>query len=252
MLLAKKLCHVSYDGTNYHGFSISIGKITIQQIIEETLARIICNPGVSSHIDFSSRTDAGVHAFDQLITFYVPEYFESNKLQLILNQRLPSDIRIQSLSDVEDSFNLRDKIKAKVYQYTISNEVINPFKNRYVWTMFKLPDLSLLNCFLKTMVGEHDFSVLAKESYRYSSTLCQINKIECFQTSLSEICIQIQGDRFLYNMVRRMVGFAVHLTIKNKPLFNTFEELVVKYKSQTNMRAPSCGLVLLKVILDAY
>jgi tRNA pseudouridine38-40 synthase len=249
MQLIKKISHISYDGSEYRGFSISIGKKTIQQRIEETLSKIFDDPSIPSHIEFCSRTDAGVHAIDQLITFFVPNYFDNYKLLLILNQRLPCDIRIQSISSVNDSYNLRDKIKSKVYQYIISNDKKNPFINRYAWTISRLPDFKQLNLFLKVMEGKHDFSLLAKECKRYSTTICEIFKIVTYQKSISELIIEIEGDRFLYNMVRRIIGFTVFLTLKQKTVPSTFEELIDQYQSQTNMRAPACGLFLYKVIL---
>ena len=123
----KRIAHVSYDGTDYHGFSISPGKSTIQETIEEVLSKIIDDTSGSSHIDFTSRTDRGVHAMDQVITFFMPDFFDDQKLLFILNQRLPSDIRFQQLSTVPDSYLLRDKILTKLYRYTLSNDCKNPF-----------------------------------------------------------------------------------------------------------------------------
>jgi tRNA pseudouridine38-40 synthase len=250
MPLVKRLGHVAYDGTDYHGFSISIGKKTVQQTIEETLVKIVNEPSIPAHIDFTSRTDAGVHAQDQVVTFFAPDYFDNHKLLLILNQRLPGDIRFQSLTNISDSFNLRDHVNAKIYQYLVSDDRKNPFISRYAWTIHQLPDILLIKSFLDVMVGKHDFSSLAKESYRYSSTICTIFRIVCYQKSLSEMIIEIEGDRFLYNMVRRIVGFSIFLAIKNKSPQSTFEDLINQYLHQTNMRAPASGLTLLKVILS--
>lgn len=250
MVLTKRIAHVSYDGTDYHGFSISPGKRTIQQTIEETVSRIVDIPSLCFPIDFTSRTDKGVHAIDQVITFMLPDYFDDKKFLLMVNQRLPQDIRFQQLSAIPDTYDLREKVLAKKYQYTLSNENKNPFISRYAWTLPTLPDYLKLSSFLQLMVGEHDFTSLAKESYRYHSTVCRVNSIVCDPKTPSAIIITIEGTRFLYNMVRRMIGFSVFLTFKNKSLCFTFEELVTRYFSQTNMRAPSSGLTLLKVILD--
>ena len=252
MPITKRLAHVAYDGSDYYGFSVSVGKKTIQDTIESTLGNIFDDPKLPSHIDFTSRTDKGVHALDQVITFSAPDYFEDNKLLLILNQRLPTDIRFQSLVSVPESFNLRDRVKSKVYRYIISEDQKNPFVSRYCWVIPKKPDEKKLNQFLQLMAGEHDFSTFAKESYRYATTVCHIFRIECKSTtSLSEIEIEIEGNRFLYNMVRRIIGFSVFLTLKQKSIPSTFEDLIDGYKSQTNMRAPACGLTLLKVFLES-
>jgi tRNA pseudouridine38-40 synthase len=246
----KILAHVAYDGSDYFGFSISVGKKTIQQTIENTLIRIFNEPLFPLHLEFTSRTDKGVHAFDQLITFFAPDYFDDQKLLLILNQRLPLDIRIQSLITVPDSFFLRDRVKSKVYQYSLSEDRKNPFTSRYSWILSKNPDIDKLNQVLQLMVGCRDFALFAKERYRYSSTVCNISRISCQPIfALSKIEIEIEGDRFLYNMVRRIIGFSVFLTIKKKNIPSTFEELISCYKSQTNMRAPACGLTLKHVFL---
>jgi tRNA pseudouridine38-40 synthase len=154
------------------------------------------------------------------------------------------------LSDVPDSFNLRDQIKAKIYHYTISNNKKNPFISRYAWTIQHLPEIGKLNQFFSVIKGKHDFSMFAKESYRYSSTICEIFRIESnLSNNANEIIIEIEGDRFLYNMVRRIIGFAVYLALKQKISQPTFEKLTFVYINQTNMRAPACGLSLYRVIL---
>lgn len=245
----KRLCRVAYDGANYSGFSRSYEKKTIQQTIEDVLERIFDNSSLPSQIEFVSRTDKGVHALDQLITFSAPPYFESGKMLYILNQRLPLDIRVLSVYDVANDFNLHDQVKSKIYKYSLSKDINNPFISQYYWILRKLPDLQSLDQFLQLMVGEHDFALLAKESYRYASTVCRIYNIACTQNLEKEIKIEIEGNRFLYNMIRRMIGFAVFLSINQKTCPETYEEMISIYLHQTNMLAPASGLTLQKVNL---
>jgi len=250
----KRLGSVSYDGTNYSGFSISIGKTTVQQVLEEKITKVFTPiEKTKNFIEFTSRTDAGVHALDQLIVFDAPDYFENQKLKSILNQRKPHDIVFNWIQSVPNTYNLRDDVLSKEYVYVISSSPDNLFLNRYSWAIRKPPNLSSLNNLLSLLIGKHDFACFSKESRRYESTICEIYELECKQNErVPIITIRINGNRFLYNMIRRIIGFSIFLCEKDRTIPCTYEELISQYRSQTSMRAPSSGLFLAKVNLRSY
>jgi tRNA pseudouridine38-40 synthase len=246
------LARCSYDGADYSGFAKSPPHSSIQETIEEALSRLFGNNSpINQGVAGSSRTDKGVHALDQCITFHAPPGINPYTLKSILNHHLPSSIRILSLNPVPDSYNLHRQIGSKSYLYLIyHNQDISPFLGRYVWHEERQFSQEQWNELFKIMEGERDFRVFAKESYRYESTICRLEKISAF--SLPEIpatALYFKANRFLYNMIRRIVGFTFLVLLRQVGIPSTFEELIDKYGKWTTQRAPASGLYLYRTYL---
>ncbi len=247
------LARCSYDGADFSGFTKSPPQRSIQETIEESLIRLFGNiPPVNLGISGGSRTDKGVHALDQCITFHIPEGIKQQALKSILNHHLPTSIRILSLQAVPEDYNLHRNIKSKSYIYLIyHHQEISPFLGRYVWHEKRFFTQEQWNSIFICFQGVKDFRVFAKEPYRYDSTVCHLEKIEA--VSLPEIPATVlffQANRFLYNMIRRIIGFSFLMLLRQVRVPDTFEELIDEYKKWTTQRAPANGLYLYRTHLS--
>lgn len=260
MEFKKYLASVSYDGSDYSGFTKSLGEITVQSEIERVLIPIFKEKlNVAPVIKCASRTDAGVHSFGQIILFFLPfNEIPSNKLLKMINMLLPLTIRFNSLIEVESNFSLYSSIESKEYIYLVSNSKKSPFLSRYIWFFDYRVIFEDLEKILSLYVGEHNFSFLAKEVKKYKSTICNIYEAKIFNLEDKNLLVfYFKGDRFLYNMVRRLVGCALTLSVHSNEVNRSFVESLKyfedlnssKYLRFTTYKAPPNGLYLLKVNL---
>ncbi|MCF0110410.1 MAG: tRNA pseudouridine(38-40) synthase TruA, partial [Erysipelotrichaceae bacterium] len=152
-------CIVSYDGTAYKGWQVQPGLLTIQQVIEEVLSSV---QNHKTPIVSSGRTDAGVHAVGQVFHFDSTMDISCEKWQYILNSKLPKDIRIQEITEAEESFHARFDACWKHYDYRINTGVFNPFERNYALQLCKPLDIDKMRETASVFVGTHDFTAFNK------------------------------------------------------------------------------------------
>lgn len=252
MIWKRRLTSVSYQGSAYYGFSVSPSKATIK----ETLAHKICTllPDDTQKTDlgfqYSSRTDSGVHALDQQCSFLLPDYLSDQKAKNLLNERLPGDIKIESLVEVEEEYSLRDHVVGKDYYYWISFQPKNPFYASLRWTLPDQYEWKVAQKYLSLLVGEHDFAAFAKNQKQYKSTLCTLYKAEIKLVGTTQWIIQIRGNRFLHHMIRFIVGYMIAWLQSGRSLPCRYEDLFTLTCEPSSLLAPSGGLYLVKTWLD--
>ncbi len=156
---------VEYDGTNYHGWQCQPNGVTLQEVVQGKIEMILDHP---IKIYAAGRTDAGVHAFGQVINFFTEKTIELVKLTRGLNSLLPADIRIKQGREVDESFHARYSAKSKSYVYAIFNvPYLPPFNARYVWHIpYKINSVPM-NETIQKIVGTHDFSSFKKKDEFY-------------------------------------------------------------------------------------
>jgi tRNA pseudouridine38-40 synthase len=246
------LARCSYDGADFSGFAKSPPHKSIQESFELSLHRLFGDISpVNQGIAGGSRTDKGVHALDQCITFHTPAGISPHNLKSILNHHLPLSIRVQKLCSVPENFNLHRSIESKAYIYLIYHtQDISPFLGRYVWHEARKFSEEQWNTVFKVIEGERDFKVFAKEPHRYESTVCNLTQIRAL--SLPEIpatVLYFKANRFLYNMIRRIIGFAFLILLRQVKVPSSFEELLADYGKWATQRAPANGLYLYRTYL---
>lgn len=252
MNFKKYLASISYDGSSFYGFTKSIGKAYIQEEIEKVLISIFKKEDVfNPNIKCASRTDAGVHAIGQLILFSLPDnIIPSSKLLNIINSRLLPFIKFNWITQVDKDFDLFSHILSKEYVYLLSRKPLSPFTERFLFYYNYEIDFDKLRSVFKLFEGEHDFSIFAKESNRYKSTICNLEAADVQYLEEKELIVfYLKGNRFLYNMVRRLVGFALLASNINK-MPQLFEDYFYPpYSKLTTQKVPPNGLYLLRVNL---
>lgn len=238
---------MSYDGTAYHGFQRQENAIAIQQIIEETIEKII---GEKVVIYGCSRTDTGVHANEYCFNFLHSNSITCNGIVRSLNALLPDDMGIMSCEEVDESFHARYNCKGKEYIYKIHNSSIkNPFLKDKAYRYSYPIDEKLLNDAAQVFVGTHDFKSFCSSG---SSSTNTIRTIESFKVSRENdlIVMLVKGDGFLYNMVRIMVGTLIFVNEGKISLNSIIDIINSKERKHAGKTAPAQGLYLNRVFYD--
>ncbi len=239
---------MSYDGSAYHGFQRQENALAIQQIIEETIEKII---GERVTVFGCSRTDTGVHANEFYFNFQHDNAITCGGLIRSLNGYLPDDIAILSCEEADEGFHARYNCKAKEYLYKIHNsKVKNPFlKDRAYRYAYDINE-KLLNDASQAFVGTHDFKGFCSTG---SAKINTVRTIEYFNVVRDDdlIIMLVKGDGFLYNMVRIMVGTLLFVN-EGKISAESIPQIILSgERKKAGKTAPAQGLYLNKVFYDA-
>lgn len=193
---------VEYDGSNFKGFQkLKDNENTIQGKLESVLSQM-ANENIE--IIGSGRTDMGVHAYGQVVNFKTNSPLSLNKMHKYLYEYLPQSIAIREIEEVDDRFHSRYNAKRKVYLYKIdNNEYPNPFNRKYTCHVPKKIDLDKMRAVADVLVGEHDFTSFCSSRSKKKSHVREIYSISINENN-GLIEIYVEGNGFLYNMVRIM------------------------------------------------
>ena len=202
--MARILLTLRYDGTAYHGWQVQPNGVTVQQVLQDAVEKVT---GLRSGITGCSRTDAGVHADMFCCTFDSDTPLRGDKLCCALNYHLPRDVSVYDAREVEEDFHPRYHAKGKRYVYRIWNgSQRHPVYDKYALWLKKPLDANYLNDVVKHYEGSHDFAAFCGAgSDLQGSTERTIHS--CTVTREGDVVLfTVEGDGFLYNMVRIMVG----------------------------------------------
>ena len=197
---------LKYDGTNYHGWQCQPNVITLQEVVQRNVERILDHP---VKIYAAGRTDTGVHALGQVINFYTEKAIDIMSIVKGLNSLLPRDIRVKNAREVDKSFHARYSAKSKSYMYCIStNRYHSPFHVRYSWHIPYVVDARLMNESIREIIGVHDFSSFKKKNEIYKKQEREVLRAGARRRG-EFIYIFIEATGFLRYMVRNIVGTLV-------------------------------------------
>lgn len=240
---------LAYDGTGYHGWQRQPNGITVQEVVEDRLAKLF--GGVQIRLQGSSRTDAGVHALGLVASCKLPEHplIPLWKVYKALNRLLPPDIRIRSVEQMPDDFNARFSAHAKSYVYIVNTGDINPFTNRYSWHLDDMTHLEPLREAIRIFEGEHDFSTFTVDRGAIDDPVRHILKTDVV-TFGPLVCMHFIGTGFLYKMVRSMVGALIFVGRGKLPPEAIRTMLEAKNRLACKDTAPAHGLFLKKVYYE--
>jgi tRNA pseudouridine38-40 synthase len=194
---------IAYDGSRYKGWQKQKDNdLTIQGKIETVLSKMT---GESILLVGCGRTDSGVHAESYIANFHTKCHFSINTMLDYLYEYLPEDIVVKSLEDVEERFHARYNVKSKTYVYRINtNKFRNVFTRKYAYHLGEKLDITEMRNASKVLIGNHDFQSFTNEKGD-KSTIRTINYINFIEKD-GIIEIEINGNGFLWNMARIIVG----------------------------------------------
>lgn len=238
------LLKIQYDGSKYSGWQRQTNAVTIQGTIEEAIEKL-CGKYIETI--GCSRTDSGVHAREYILNFHIESKMPPDKYQPALNGILPEDIVVLNSKEVNEDFHARYSSKGKKYSYYILNRNYPCAINRKYVYHYKNPlSIDLMKECSEYLIGTHDFSAFKNSGSSIINNIRTINSIDI--TKKEDLLeISIEGNGFLYNMVRIIVGTFIEVGIgKMKPNYiNTILES--KDRNLAGITIPAKGLFLEKV-----
>ncbi len=235
---------LEYDGSNYHGWQCQPNGITIQEVVEKAIEKIL-NRDVKIYA--AGRTDSGVHAFGQVVNFHTASRIGTGELLKGLNSLLPDDIRVKSARSVDTDFHARYSAVSKSYLYVISNTRFHsPFQARYSWHIANYLDANLMNKGIKALLGTHDFSSFKKKNEPYGDHARTITRAWVRRKG-AFIYVFVEATGFLRYMVRNIVGTLIEVG-KGKISAADIEEILeARDRIKAGRTAPPYGLFLRRV-----
>ncbi len=254
----RNLClTLTYDGADYSGWQYQPKQRTAQGALEAALEEVT---GVFTRVCGSSRTDAGVHALGQEVSFATTTRLSNDGLRKALNAVLPDDMSVLGVRDVPDWFNATRDSERKRYRYLIQDgRIRDPIGRRYAWFVRHPLNLAPMQAAAPLLLGEHDFRAYQTSG---SSRDCTVRTVldltvERRPTDHGDrIVIEVEANGFLYNMVRNIAGTLMMIGREKEPPEWIRDVLQSKDRRRAGMTAPAEGLFLMWVKfpddLDAY
>jgi len=227
---------VEYDGTDFFGWQVQPIKRTVQGELEKAL-KVIFNKKI--RITGSGRTDTGVHALGQVVSFACPSKISPKELKNAINGNISHDVFVKECKRVPEDFNARFSAGSRIYRYQISAEK-SVFNKRYFFQLDGELDIKKMKKAGKELIGEKDFKNLATKD----NGKCYLKRIKIFEDE-NNIFIEVESNRFLRRMVRGIVGLLI--AVGRGEIVPTDTKEVLSGKKRRPSVAPPQGLFLVKV-----
>ena len=236
---------LEYDGTEFSGWQIQPNGRTVQEELERALRQI---SGEEIRVAGAGRTDAGVHARGQVATFMTAATFSPEDLRRSLNGVLPEDVVIHRVESVADDFHARFSATARRYAYTIA---LGPtaVDRRVSWICPYRLDVEVLRRCAGRVLGRHDFTSFAKLGSDTVHGRCTVTRSEWVAED-RRLVYHVKADRFLYGMVRALVGTMVDMARGYRSEAEWDEIMKAGDRRHAGTAAPAHGLCLVEVEYD--
>src|SRR5229473_4751554 len=248
---------LAYDGTGLVGWQRQASGISVQGLLEESLAELDGRPVT---VIGAGRTDAGVHALGQVASASLERAIDARSLARALNGRLPAAIRVIDASPVPPAFHPQFDARAKTYRYRIWNaDVASPFERAYAWHVASpVLDVDAMAAAARAVLGRHDFAAFQSTGTDTATTEREIVSCRVAGSSKDErgdrplITLEVTGDGFLRHMVRALTGTLVEVGRGRRPPAWMGEVLASRNRADAGATAPAEGLFLVSVDYGDY
>ena len=239
---------LAYDGTNYHGWQIQPNAITVQQVLNESLGKILRQ---ELNVVGCGRTDTGVHASYFVLHFDVENPIaDFGKFLYHLNAVLPSDISVYEMQEVDSEKHARFDAVAREYHYFFT-KTHHPFLNKYAHRLIQLPDVEILKAAANIIQQNTDFESFCKAHAANKTNICQISASEWIETE-DLLVYRIKADRFLRNMVRALTGTMLEIGLGKRKTDDLQTIFDAKDRRKAGMSVEPEGLFLTGVWYDGF
>ncbi|MDO5328566.1 MAG: tRNA pseudouridine(38-40) synthase TruA [Coriobacteriia bacterium] len=243
---------LEYYGAPFSGFARQPGQLTVQGNLEEALSKVLNSEIVTT---CAGRTDSGVHAKSQYVSFPYDSEIDCFKLKGSLNSLTHDDIYIIDIMQYNFEFSARFDAKSREYSYFICNQEQTPlFMKDFSWHIAKDLNIENMKAASKYLIGEKDFkSFCVAASAKDKTTMRNVQSIDIFEQEIygdSILEIRICANAFLHSMVRTIIGTLVQVGLGNRSPESMKEILDAKDRQAAGENAPAKGLVLMNVVYD--
>ena len=244
MEVKRYFIELSYNGGAYHGWQRQPNVISMQQVLEESLSKLL-RENIS--ILGAGRTDTGVHARQMFAHFDLTTVIENPKeLVFLLNGFLPNDIAIKKIHRVISSAHARFDASERSYEYHIAT-VKDPFYAAFHHYLKNKPDIDLMNQATKILLAYEDFKCFSRSNTDVKTFLCNIKTAE-WRLEGTSLVFYIRANRFLRNMVRAIVGTLLEIGFKKRAVEDMESIIKSRDRSQAGFSAPAKGLYLTEIL----
>jgi tRNA pseudouridine38-40 synthase len=241
---------LSYDGSEFSGWQVQPDAVTVQGTLASAIGRIT---GEKVLPQGSGRTDAGVHALAQVMTFVTESSVPTENFAKALNDILPAAVRVLEVTEAPLEFHARHSARGKTYRYRIYREPIcPPFLARYVWHYpYPLDERAMARA-AAVIVGEHDFTSFAAvdpERGREEEAVSNVRRIfsSAWERAGEELVYTVRGSGFLHHMVRNLAGTFILVGKGTLQVEDVMRILEARNRSAAGPTAPASGLYLVNV-----
>ncbi len=240
---------IEYDGTNYVGWQTQPNGLAVQQVLEKEL-RSITGEQIALHA--SGRTDSGVHALAQVAHFDTSARMPADKFAFALNSGLPRDIRIRYSGEAPEDFHARFSAKRKQYRYTLqTGEHARAFLRNTALHVHGRLNEDVLHQMAKDAIGAHDFRAFMAANTAMENTVREISRSEWTREG-ELLYYDVEGNGFLYNMVRILVGTMLAAAKGTLPPDAMQKALSSGLRQDAGPTAPAHGLMLMRVVYPGF
>ena len=233
---------IQYDGFDYHGWQVQPGKRTIQDQLNIAVSSLL---GCSVIVHGASRTDAGVSALGQTAVIEIDSPIPTENLARAISGKLPPDIVVTEAAEVRTGFDITGNAKRKLYRYTICTGTNRPVLDiRHCWHLPRKLDVTQMNAAAERLVGTKDLKSFAAAADKRTTSVRTIYR--CNVTPDADwIYVDVEGNAFLYNMVRNIAGTLVEVGAARMSPENIDEIIEAKDRTAAGPIAPAAGLCLM-------
>jgi tRNA pseudouridine38-40 synthase len=233
---------VAYDGTEFQGFQrLADGQRTVQGVLEDALRQI---GWTGSSLLAAGRTDAGVHARGQVISFNLTWRHAAEALTRAMNANLPQDVGVRHTAEAPEGFHPRFSARRRTYRYAILSDAWpDPLSERTAWRVWPEPDLDAMNGEALGILGRHDFGAFGQAPIPGGHTVREVFEARWERQERGQ-AFQVQADAFLHHMVRRLVSAMVAVGLGRRPAGTMAALLAEPSRRWEEKPAPACGLCL--------
>jgi tRNA pseudouridine38-40 synthase len=241
---------LSYDGSEFSGWQVQPDVTTVQGTLASAIGRIT---GEKVLPQGSGRTDAGVHALAQVVTFVTESSVPTANFVKALNDVLPASVRVLEVTEASPELHARHSARAKTYRYRIyRGSICPPFLARYVWHYPYPLDEEAMTRASGLVVGEHDFTSFAAtdpERGREDEAVSNVRRIifSSWERTKEEFVYTVRGSGFLHHMVRNLVGTFILVGKGTLVAEDVTRILEARNRSAAGATAPASGLYLVGV-----
>ncbi len=237
---------IAYDGSAYHGWQIQPGCVTVQGVLIEAVRSLL---GPRARICGASRTDAGVSALGQVGLIQIDTPIPTENFAKAITDRLPESMAIVKAEDVPMGFDVIGDVKSKLYRYTIYSGPVRPVLHmRHCWHIPAALEVEAMRQAAAMLVGKKDFKSFAAAADQREDSVRTIFRCDVIETPAEDgrwVYVEAEGDGFLYNMVRNIVGTLVEVGVGRWPPEKIPGILEARDRTAAGSIAPPNGLCLM-------
>ena len=236
---------VEYNGRRYYGFQWQTDLPTIQSELERSIRNLT---GENKRVIAASRTDTGVHARGQVVSFWTNSDLATDTIIKALNHFLPDDIVVKAACNVEEDFNVRCNAVSREYEYRIYNNRIRaPLLEGFVYMVYKKLNLRNVRKACKLLKGKHDFISFATSMYGERNTVRTVYDARINAEKGNMITFNLVANSFLPHQVRNTIGLLIRVGLGQVKLEEFGRIMEAKKVGLAGPTAPACGLYLTRV-----